>query len=64
MLRDPLRATLGARFRSEEMRGLIAAWGMHLDFAPDTPGGSLIPFLETNVDARSGIALARGGSGT
>ncbi len=64
LLLYPVRETLEARFQSEQVRGLVAAWGMHLDFAPDTPGGSLIPFLETNADARWGIGLAQGGSGT
>jgi phytoene dehydrogenase-like protein len=63
MLQAPLRDTLAKRFESEEVRGLVAAWGMHLDFAPEVAGGSLIPFLESNADARAGIALARGGSG-
>jgi phytoene dehydrogenase-like protein len=63
LLVESLRDTLSARFESEAVRGLIAAWGMHMDFAPDVAGGALMPFLESNIDQRRGIPVARGGSG-
>jgi phytoene dehydrogenase-like protein len=63
ILLDSLRANLSARFESEEMRAVIAAWGLHPDYAPDIAGGCWYPFLETNIDQRQGIAIAKGGSG-
>src|SRR4051794_19599689 len=36
-----------AYFATEELRSLVAAWGMHLDFGPDVAGGAMFPFLET-----------------
>jgi len=63
LLTDSLRHQLTARFASEEVRALVAAWGMHPGFAPDTPGGVWMPFLETNAGERHGISVARGGSG-
>ena len=63
ILLDSLRTNLTARFESEELRAMIAAWGLHPDYAPDIAGGCFYPFLETNLDARQGISLVRGGSG-
>ena len=63
ILADSLRANLTARFESPELQAMIAAWGLHPDTAPDIAGGCTYPFLETNIDARQGIAIARGGSG-
>ena len=51
-----------AYLRSREARALLACWGMHLDFAPDTTGGALFPFLEAFTDMRTGISIARGGA--
>jgi phytoene dehydrogenase-like protein len=64
VLADSLRANLTARFESQELQAMIAAWGLHPDTAPDIAGGCTYPFLETNIDARQGIAIARGGSST
>jgi phytoene dehydrogenase-like protein len=63
ILLDSLRANLGRRFQSDVVQALIAAWAMHLDYAPDVSGGCWMPFLETNGDERNGIPIARGGSG-
>lgn len=63
ILLDSLRANLGRRFQSDVVQALIAAWAMHLDYAPDISGGCWMPFLETNGDERNGIPIARGGSG-
>ncbi len=51
-----------AHLHSREARALLACWGMHLDFAPDTSGGALFPFLEAFTDMRTGISIARGGA--
>lgn len=63
ILLDSLRTNLGRRFESEVVQALIAAWAMHLDYPPDASGGCWMPFIETNVDERNGIPIARGGSG-
>jgi phytoene dehydrogenase-like protein len=63
ILLDSLRANLGRRFQSDVVQAVIAAWAMHLDYAPDVSGGCWMPFLETNGDERNGIPIARGGSG-
>jgi len=63
ILVDSLRHNLTARFESDAVQALIAAWGLHLDYAPDVAGGCWMPFLETNVDQRQGISLVKGGSG-
>lgn len=52
------------RFESEELRALVATWGMHLDFAPDVSGGALFPYLETFADAANGMVLGKGGADT
>src|SRR5262249_14279304 len=39
LLTESLRRHLSARFESEAVRALIAAWGLHMDYAPDVPGG-------------------------
>ncbi|MGF1471653.1 MAG: phytoene desaturase family protein [Rubrobacteraceae bacterium] len=63
ILLDSLRVNLERRFESDVVRAMIAAWAMHLDYAPDIAGGCWMPFLETNGDERNGIPIARGGSG-
>ena len=49
-------------FESPEVQSLVAAWGMHLDFAPDLPGGALFPFLETMASQANGMVIARSGA--
>lgn len=63
ILLDSLRTNLSRRFESDVVQALIAAWALHLDYAPDVAGGCWMPFLETNGDERRGIPIARGGSG-
>jgi len=62
ILLDSLRANLGRRF--DVAQALIAAWACISTMPPTCPGGCWMPFLETNGDERTGIPLARGGSGT
>ncbi len=50
-------------FSSPEAASLLAAWGMHLDYAPDVAGGATFPLLECFLDQRNGMALVRGGAG-
>ncbi|MEE9414691.1 MAG: NAD(P)/FAD-dependent oxidoreductase [Acidimicrobiales bacterium] len=51
-------------FESPEVQSLVAAWGMHLDFAPSVSGGALFPFLETMASQANGIVLGAGGAKT
>lgn len=49
-------------FRSPKTRALMASWGMHLDFAPDIPGGALFSFLETIGGQLFGMVIGQGGA--
>ena len=51
-----------AFFETEEMRALVATWGMHLDFGPDVSGGAQFPLLEVFSDMEEGMAIAEGGA--
>ncbi|KAB7634555.1 phytoene desaturase family protein [Verminephrobacter eiseniae] len=56
------RDWLSDTFESEAVRCLLAAWGLHLDFAPDVAGGALFPYLEAMAGQRFGMALGQGGA--
>jgi phytoene dehydrogenase-like protein len=56
------RAFLQREFRSEAVQCLLAAWGLHLDYAPDVAGGALFPYLEAMAGQRFGMALGQGGA--
>ncbi len=58
------RQYLNERFETPQMRALLAAWGMHLDFAPDIAGGALFPYLEGMANQSFGMVLGRGGADT
>jgi len=49
-------------FVSNKMKALLAIWGMHLDFAPDIPGGALFSFLETFGGQEFGMVIGKGGA--
>ena len=51
-----------AYFETEEMRALVATWGMHLDFGPDVSGGAQFPLLEVFSGMEEGMAIAKGGA--
>ena len=42
----------------------LAAWGMHLDFAPDISGGAVFPYLEGMANQAFGMVLGKGGADT
>ena len=42
LLQSP-RHWLDQTFESEPLKATLAAWGMHLDFAPDVAGGAITP---------------------
>ena len=56
------REYLDARFENDKLKAMMAAWGMHLDFAPDVAGGALFPYLESMANQSFGMALGRGGA--
>ena len=58
------RAWLTETFESPKVRALLAAWGMHLDFAPDIAGGAMFPYLEGMANQAFGMVLAQGGAST
>ena len=58
-----LRETLTERFASDAVQAMIAAWGLHFDYAPDVAGGCWYPFIETNLIERAGATFAKGGNG-
>lgn len=54
---------LGAQyFVTEEAKAMVSAWGMHLDYAPDTAGGALFPFVEIFGNIEAGMSIAVGGA--
>jgi phytoene dehydrogenase-like protein len=58
------REFLEANFASPEIRAALAAWGMHLDFAPDIAGGALFPYLESMANQSFGMVIGKGGADT
>lgn len=58
------RAWLTETFEEPKLRALLAAWGMHLDFAPDIAGGALFPYLEGMANQAFGMVLGKGGADT
>ncbi|WP_127900339.1 phytoene desaturase family protein [Solirhodobacter olei] len=56
------RRWLTETFASAELRATLAAWGMHLDFAPDIAGGAMFPYLEAMANESFGMVLGKGGA--
>lgn len=61
LLQSP-RLWLTQTFTSPKVQAMLAAWGMHLDFAPDTAGGALFPYLEGMAGQAFGMVLGKGGA--
>ncbi len=57
------RNYLNETFEAPQVRAMLAAWGMHLDFAPDMAGGALFPYLEGMAGQAFGMVLGKGGAG-
>ncbi|MFF3755374.1 phytoene desaturase family protein [Streptomyces sp. NPDC002018] len=57
------RALADRYFTTPEAKALTAAWGMHLDYAPDISGGAIFPLLEMYADMLNGMSLVEGGAG-
>lgn len=58
------RAWLNENFESGHVRATLAAWGMHLDAAPDIAGGAVFPYLESMANQSFGMVLGKGGADT
>jgi len=58
------RAWLNETFDSDHLKATLAAWGMHLDFAPDISGGAMFPWLEAMTNQAFGMVLGKGGADT
>ncbi|RMD93955.1 MAG: NAD(P)/FAD-dependent oxidoreductase, partial [Alphaproteobacteria bacterium] len=56
------REWLTETFETPQLRALLAAWGMHLDFAPDIAGGALFPYLEGMANQAFGMVIGKGGA--
>ena len=56
------RTWLDANFESPTVKATLAAWGMHLDFAPDIAGGALFPYLESMANQAFGMVIGKGGA--
>ncbi len=63
LLQSP-RQWLTQTFDSPKVQAMLAAWGMHLDFAPDVAGGALFPYLEGMAGQAFGMVLGKGGADT
>ena len=61
LLQSP-RQWLEQTFVSPHLRATLAAWGMHLDYAPDIAGGALFPYLEGMAGQAFGMVLGKGGA--
>ncbi|MDF1609471.1 NAD(P)/FAD-dependent oxidoreductase [Hoeflea sp. YIM 152468] len=58
------RKWLSETFESDQVRATMAAWGMHLDFAPDMAGGAVFPYLEAMANQNFGMVIGKGGADT
>lgn len=58
------RDFLDARFEDPAVKTMMAAWGLHLDFAPDVAGGALFPYLESMANQAFGMVIGAGGADT
>ncbi len=63
LLQSP-RQWLTQTFQSPKVQAMLAAWGMHLDFAPDVAGGAIFPYLEGMAGQAFGMVLGKGGADT
>jgi phytoene dehydrogenase-like protein len=58
------RGWLDGQFDNPKVKATLAAWGMHLDFAPDIAGGALFPYLESMANQAFGMVIGKGGADT
>ena len=58
------RKWLTETFEAPQVQAMLAAWGLHLDFAPDIAGGALFPYLEGMAGQAFGMVIGQGGADT
>lgn len=58
------RELVEEHFESPQVQTLMGAWGMHMDFGPDTPGGGVFALIESMAAAGHGMAIGAGGAGS
>lgn len=58
------RTWLDTNFEDPKVKATLAAWGMHLDFAPDISGGALFSYLESMANQAFGMVIGKGGADT
>ena len=64
LLVSSARSWLDRHFDDPDLKTMMAAWGMHLDFAPDIAGGALFPYLESMLNQHYGMVIGAGGADT
>lgn len=64
MLVSSPREFLEPRFETGQMIALMSAWGLHMDFGPDSAGGAIYPYLESMGCQTSGMMIGKGGADT
>ncbi len=58
------RGFLDRHFENDKLKAMMAAWGLHLDFAPDVAGGAMFPYLEAMANQVFGMVIGAGGADT
>lgn len=58
------RDFLDRYFVDPKLKAMLAVWGLHLDFTPDTAGGALFPYLEAMGSQQFGLMIGKGGADT
>ncbi|UHS58377.1 phytoene desaturase family protein [Agrobacterium vaccinii] len=58
------RSFLDRHFENDKLKAMMAAWGLHLDFAPDVAGGAMFPYLESMANQVFGMVIGAGGVDT
>jgi phytoene dehydrogenase-like protein len=58
------RKWLQETFENPKVQAMLAAWGMHLDYAPDIAGGAIFPYLEGMAGQAFGMVIGQGGADT
>lgn len=58
------RDFLDRHFENDKLKAMMAAWGLHVDFAPDAAGGALFPYLESMANQSFGMVIGKGGADT
>ncbi len=63
LMRQSSRDFSSTYFHSAELRGLLGAWGYHLDFGPTVTGGATFAFVAAMSAHINGMPIVEGGAG-